>query len=418
MSRFILNAFNVYVPAPGLATRKFTCKVRPIRGRLSYLYSFINYFALAAVLCVGVSPARAESPVELKKRLEVLRKAMEPDGELAFSTRTVLDTSDYVLKSLSGPRTVARTRIVKGKRVTVRVPVASHVNAIKDTQLVAELMATLEKGEDPFASRTGDMHLAFRSPSDGSFQPFRLIIPAGFDRQKQYPLVIALHGQSGNENTYPDRYVSRDSQDRMFEKLGRERGYILVSPWRRKAPSGDSAVDVDVLELVDRVSAMYPVRADQVFLTGHSSGGMGTWQVGYRHPERFAGLAAVGSAFSAVPMMMDRMKIDQFPTLPHMYVQGRRDRLSTNAGARNLVSYLQPRLSNFVYKEFPDAHGSLGVTSMPVVFDFFDAIREGRELMPSDEVSKYVAPAAVKRTVRRKKPVAKRAAKPTIKPTQ
>ncbi len=358
------------------------------------------------MLCLGFWPARAESPAELKKRLEVLHKALEPDGELAFSTRTVLDTSDYVLKALSGPQTVARTRIVKGKRVTVRVPVASKVNAIKDTQLVAELMATLEKGEDPFATRTGDMHLAFRSPSDGTFQPFRLIVPEGFDREKQYPLVIALHGQSGNENTYPDRYVRLDNQDRVFEKLGRERGYILVSPRRRKSPSGDSAVDVDVLELIDRVSAMYPVRQDQVFLTGHSSGGMGTWQVGYRHPERFAGLAAVGSAFSAVPMMMDRMKIEQFPTLPHMYVQGRRDRLSTNAGARNLVSYLKPRLNNFVYKEFPDAHGTLGVTSMPTVFDFFDAIREGRELMPSDEVAKYAPPSAARRAVRSKKPAA------------
>ena len=36
-------------------------------------------------------------------------------------------------------------------------------------------------------------------------------------------------------------------------------------------------MDEDVLELIDRVASMYPVRQDQVFLTGHSSGGMGTW---------------------------------------------------------------------------------------------------------------------------------------------
>ena len=204
-------------------------------------------------------------------------------------------------------------------------------------------------------------------------------------------------------------YVSRDNQDKLFERLGRERGYILASPRRRKSPNGDSAVDSDVLELIDRVSSMYPVRMDQVFLTGHSSGGMGTWQVGYRHPERFAGLAAVGSAFSAVPMMMDRMKIDQSPALPHMYIQGRRDRLSTNAGARNLVTYLKPRVNNFVYKEFPDAHGSLGVTSMPTVFDFFDGIREGRETMASDEVAKPLPPTA-------RRPAARKKKKPAVKP--
>jgi len=338
---------------------------------------------------------------------------MEPDGELAFSTKTVLETSDYVLKGMSGPQTVLRTRIVKGKRVTTRVPVAKPFT-VKEAQLVSEMVTTLEKGEDPFANRTGDMLLAFKSPADGTYQPFRLIVPDGFDREKQYPLVIALHGAHGNEHTYPDRYVSRDNQDRLFERLGRERGYILVSPRRRKSPNGDSAIDTDVLELIERVSSMYPVRQDQVFLTGHSSGGMGTWQVGYRHPDRFAGIAAVGSAFSAVPAMMDRMKVEQFPALPHMYVQGRRDRLSTNAGARNLVSYLKPRLNNFVYKEFPDAHGTLGVTSMPVVFDFFDAIREGRELMASDEVAKPMP--VTRRPVRKKVPAAKPAARPAAKP--
>ena len=93
------------------------------------------------MLCLGFWPARAESPAELKKRLEVLRKALEPDGELAFTTRTVLDTSDYVLKALSGPQTVARTRIVKGKRVTVRVPIASKVNALLDVPTATLLQA-------------------------------------------------------------------------------------------------------------------------------------------------------------------------------------------------------------------------------------------------------------------------------------
>ena len=364
------------------------------------------------MLCSVCVPAFPQSTAALKNRLETLRRALEPDGELAFSTRTVLDTSDYILNALTAPQTVLRSRIVKGKRLTARVRVP-RIDVGKDADLVKDMVATLERGEDPFANRSGDMHLAFRSPADGSFQPFRLIVPYGFDRQKQYPLVVALHGASGNENTYPDRYVAGGNHDKLFERLGRERGYILVSPRRRKAPGGESAVDADVLELIDRVSNMYPVRHDQVFLTGHSSGGMGTWQVGYKHPERFAGLAAVGSAFSAVPTMMDRMQINQFPTLPHMYVQGRLDRLSTNAGARNLVSYLSPKLTNFVYKEFPDAHGTLGVTSMPTVFDFFDAIRDGRELMASDEVSKLPPPAA-RRTVSRKKltkkPAAKRAA--------
>ena len=363
--------------------------------------------AFAAVLCAICVPAFAESPATLKTRLEVLRRALEPDGDLAFSTRTVLDTSDFQLQSLIGPQTVARTRIVKGKKVTVRFP-AARVDAVKDGQFVEEMMATLERGEDPFSNRTGDMHLAFRSPADGSFQPFRLIVPDGFDRQKQYPLVVALHGASGNENTYPDRYVSRDNNDKVFERLGRERGYILASPRRRKALCGDSAVDADVLELVDRISSLYPVRQDQVFLTGHSSGGMGTWQVGYKHPERFAGLAAVGSAFSAVPTMMDRMNIDRSPTLPHLYVQGRRDKLSTNSGAKNLVNYLRLRLNNFVYKEFPDAHNTLGVTSMPTVFDFFDSIRDGRDLMASDEVYKAPVPATRRRA--RKKATAKPAA--------
>ncbi|MEZ5403021.1 MAG: alpha/beta fold hydrolase [Bryobacteraceae bacterium] len=250
------------------------------------------------------------------------------------------------------------------------------------------LIEALEAGGDPLQGRTGDMHQAYRSTLDGTIQPYRLYAPTSLEAERTYPLLVVLHGHHGDENSYFDLYRDRATGDRMLLRLAEERGYFVVAP-RGRGPgtryTGDA--EQDVLDVIDRVTALYPIDESQIYLSGHSSGGVGTWKIGFRFAQRFAALAAVGSAFRYQPAELSRLPLTENNDKPLLYVQGRQDRLATNRYAANLVDFLGPRLQNFVYKEFPDGHNSLGATSLPTVFDFFDSVRRGDPLMESDTVS-------------------------------
>src|SRR5580765_5167093 len=66
----------------------------------------------------------------------------------------------------------------------------------------ASLLDQMEAGTDPLAGKRGDFRWAYRSDVDGEIQPYRVFIPRTYNREKKYPLVVALHGMGGDEDSY------------------------------------------------------------------------------------------------------------------------------------------------------------------------------------------------------------------------
>lgn len=244
----------------------------------------------------------------------------------------------------------------------------------KDLDLARDLAEGLLRGGDPLATRTGDLHLAYRSAVDQTLQPFRVYVPSGYNPARKYPLVVALHGATGDENTYMDRYARPGTNESLFKKLGEERGYLLVTPNGRGTFGGyNGASERDVLDVLDRVLKLYSVDPRQVFLTGHSMGAAGTWLIGFRHPERFAALAPLAGR----PQDLKSIPLAKAPTMPVLMFHGGKDTISTPQGARELAKMARKELKHFKYVEHPaDDHFVIGVTSMPAIFDFFDARRK------------------------------------------
>lgn len=230
-----------------------------------------------------------------------------------------------------------------------------------------ELAETLAKGvrtgEDTLRTRTGDMRLAYRSPADGELVPFRVFVPEGFDPAKKYPLVIALHGAGGDENSFMDRYEGS------YKRNAQERGYIVVSVNGRGPYGGyrgDSAQDVtDVLDLVQ---AVYPIDTKRTYLTGHSMGGGGTVRVGFDHADRFAALAPI-AGFGSVSQLAKAKR------MPLFIGQGDEDALVPVARARQFYEDTKELgMPNVTYSEKKGVEHLLIVNHvMDEIFDWFDA---------------------------------------------
>ena len=93
--------------------------------------------------------------------------------------------------------------------------------------MVTRALSLLFVFSSGFAFAGQDLKLSYRSQLDGTVQPYRVYLPAAYDGSKPFPLVIALHGTGGNENTLLDdpRY-----QNSPIKAAADKYGVILLSP--------------------------------------------------------------------------------------------------------------------------------------------------------------------------------------------
>lgn len=312
----------------------------------------------------------------VRKKLDTLKS--EDIVSRGFQHATAVETVEYIVEDLQRATREYVAAMTRNLHPMVARIVGANLTRFgsepfdieKDLGLAEELAAALLAGKNPLASRAGDLRLAYRSDVDGSLQPFRVFVPEGYTPAKKFPLIVALHGATGDENTYMDRYLAPTGEN-LFRKLAQERGYILATPNGRGPFGGYTGnAEKDVLDVLDRVQKVYSIHPREVFLTGHSMGAMGTWQLGFKHAAKFAALAPVAG--------FRNMEIVPFQNAPHMpvlYSQGTKDVLATPEEARKVVELVRKQLADFTYKEYPDDHLVIGVTSMPAIFDFFDVHR-------------------------------------------
>ena len=125
---------------------------------------------------------------------------------------------------------------------------------------------------------TGSTHKrTFRSAMDGSAQYFGVVPPKPFDKDKKYGLALSLHGAGVEAIGQAKAYAAKDWTYVVAPTNRRPFGFDWESFGRR-----------DALEVLDHAMSAFPVDPTRVYLTGHSMGGHGTWNVGVAFPGRFA----------------------------------------------------------------------------------------------------------------------------------
>lgn len=134
----------------------------------------------------------------------------------------------------------------------------------------------------------GERHKrVYRSTVDGSAQYYAVVppslLPKRWQRGTQVPekkaLFLTLHGASVEATGQAASYSQKTW------------GY-LVAPTNRR-PYGFDWEDWgrrDAMDVLDLAENLYPIDRSRVYLTGHSMGGHGTWQIGATYPARFAAI--------------------------------------------------------------------------------------------------------------------------------
>jgi hypothetical protein len=127
-----------------------------------------------------------------------------------------------------------------------------------------------------WATQTGLVLRGFVSKIDGSVQPYGLVVPKGYDpdRDRPYRLDVWLHGRMEAKTEL--RFM-----DERMRSAGEftPRGAFVLHPFGRYSNAFKLAGEVDVLEALAHARKNYIIDEDRLVLRGFSMGGAGCWQM-------------------------------------------------------------------------------------------------------------------------------------------
>ncbi|MBI1760000.1 MAG: prolyl oligopeptidase family serine peptidase [Acidobacteria bacterium] len=228
------------------------------------------------------------------------------------------------------------------------------------------MLDQISKGVNPLKGKRGDIPWAYNSAVDNTVQPYRLFVPAKYDAKQKWPLIVALHGMGGDENSFFNGYAKG-----AIKEEAEKHGYLIVCPKGRGSASMYlGAAERDVLDVLKEAKRQFNIDENRVYLMGHSMGGYGTWSVAVNNPELFAALAPI-SGGGIPPVVLGLKKIAH---VPWIVTHGDKDPTVSVEESRKMVKAGKDLGIEIKYNEVPGGdHGSVAVPAFPEIFDWFDA---------------------------------------------
>lgn len=223
------------------------------------------------------------------------------------------------------------------------------------------ILDAVEAGRDPFATRNGDVRKAYRSAVDNTLQPYRLLVPQTYDGVKPVPLLVALHGMGGDENSMFDSY-NNGALKRESERVG----FVVAAPKGRDTASMyRGSAEQDVIDVIREVRRDYKIDPNRIYLMGHSMGGYGTWSVAIAHPDLFAAIGPISGGGDPAGLVKIR-------AVPEYVVHGDDDRTVNVNESRRMVEAAKKAGIDVVYVEVPGgSHVSVAAPQFGPMLDFF-----------------------------------------------
>ena len=184
---------------------------------------------------------------------------------------------------------------------------------------------------------------------EGQERKYGLFVPRSWEKGKRYPAIIFLHGvlESGS-----------DAKKNMGKGLGPfiakradEWPFVTIFPQSSGDWQGDERARL-VIACLDEAVKEYGVDPERVILTGLSNGGQGTWLIGSRYRDRFAGLIPMcaHSAYDAVSGLT---------RIPIWAFHNKMDMLVSPGGTREMAERIEKAGGKVKLTMYGGLHGDL-----------------------------------------------------------
>jgi predicted peptidase len=199
---------------------------------------------------------------------------------------------------------------------------------------------------------------AFYSQIDSTLQPYSIILPENFNGEKQYNLMVVLHGSG----------VDEVSNIKSAAKNFATGNFIFIAPRGRSLSSwyvGDT--EKDFVTLVKNIKEIFKI--DKTILYGFSMGGYGVWRYGLIYPELFD----AGIVVSGIPFNLSDKKpeydmnnfIGKENKIPFLVVHGTADRSLDISYTDKFVELLKNRGFEINYERVNGGgHGNFNSTDI------------------------------------------------------
>ena len=267
---------------------KLTITVRGRRSRLIYRYTTRIY----------LFPGYLRS----MRRSEAALARLRRDGRLKKSVPAAsLASVEYLIQ--------------RAKRlIASQDPDFRHIREILNR--ARRFSRSMLRGRDPYKRRRGLFYKAYRSHYDGKAQHYSLYIPKSYRAKHRYPMVIGLHGYTNTTHVHCRRilgssikHLSHRAGERRLPRF-RERRFIAACPWAYGHIAYRYIGERSIFRVIEEVSRHYNIDRNRIYLTGLSMGGLGTFEVGMHHADRFAGLIAnCGAADTRIYDTVEKLPI-------------------------------------------------------------------------------------------------------------
>src|SRR6266851_334437 len=277
-------------------------------------------------------------------RLAPVRECLEPAAEAAAQgiagLRAAANAPQPIVAAYRALRNYAKAAEAIYPMTAFLKPVSQFFlepSARTDSTLIDRLAAV-----DPAHGNVGVMHLGGPAGTRGAFS---LYVPEYYDAASAYPLVVAMHGGSGNGGAFLWSWV----------REARTRGFVVIAPtaigstWSLMEPDVDGP---SIDRMVEHVAAQWNIDATRKLMTGMSDGGTFSYVLGLRGDCRFTHLAPIAAAFH--PMLMSFADADRVRGLPIHIVHGVQDWMFPPELARSAERTLAEAGANVVYREIAD----------------------------------------------------------------
>jgi predicted esterase len=255
---------------------------------------------------IGAAVEAAYHAKDYDKAIELNRKLIEfqpDDGRHSFNMACLF--------SLKGEPRVAgewlQKAVKQGFRELDSIKGDADLTSIRETDAYKAVIAELEAGVFSFEKAAA------------ASKPL-IVVPAGLDKDKPAPLIVAMHPYGGTAEWIVDKW----------SKVAADAGAILVAPRAVREVSGRDGFSWGATDEADELltravkiaQESHKIDKSKTVLTGFSQGANMALTLGVRHADLFTGIIPVAGRYS--PKLAEQLK----DAKPRFYLMvGSKDRV-------------------------------------------------------------------------------------------